>query len=61
MMKRFFPILLLLPLALACAPEDLDLDAWTAYRNPLVLEDVSNPDVIKDGDGWYLYSDGTAA
>ena len=61
MMKRFFPIFLLFPLALACAPEDLDLDAWTAYRNPLVLEDVSNPDVIKDGDGWYLYSDGTAA
>ena len=62
MMKRFFRIsLLLLPLALSCAPEELDLDPWNAYRNPLVLGDVSNPDVIREGDEWYLFSDGTAA
>ena len=62
MMKRFSLIsVLLLPLALSCAPEELDLDPWNAYRNPLVLEDVSNPDVVRDGDVWYLFSDGTSA
>jgi arabinan endo-1,5-alpha-L-arabinosidase len=63
MMNRFSPLLLLLllTLALACVQEGLDLDTWNAYRNPLVLEDVSNPDVLRDGDGWYLFSDGTAA
>ena len=54
-------LLLLLPAALSCVPEELDLSLWNAYRNPLVAGDIRNPDVLEDDGTWYLYSDGTTA
>ena len=56
-LSRLIPVLLL-PALVSCAGEGLDLKTWNAYRNPLVLSDVRHPDVIRDGDTWYLYSDG---
>lgn len=55
-----YPLLLLLTAALSCAEDGLDLKTWNAYRNPLVLSAVPNPDILKEGDTWYLYSDAAA-
>lgn len=58
-LSRLFPVLLL-PLLLSCAGEGLDLKTWNAYRNPLILSNVPNPDVLQENGTWYLYSDGAA-
>ena len=55
--SRLCPVLLLSVL-ISCAGEDLGLKTWNAYRNPVVLGEVRNPDVIKADDTWYLYADG---
>ncbi len=52
-------LLLLVPAALSCDRNGLQLTTWSAYRNPVLREEVKNPDILAEGPVWYLYSDGT--
>ena len=52
-------ILAFLLAAAACGRNEVELQPWKAYRNPVVLDNVPGPDILREGDRWYLYAAGS--
>ena len=52
-------ILALLLAAVSCGRNEVELQPWKAYRNPVVLDNLPGPDILREGDTWYLYAAGS--
>ena len=57
--SRFLLILPLLLAAVSCQRNEVELQPWKAYRNPVVLDNLPGPDILREGDIWYLYAGGS--